>query len=49
LPWAPVIAGTPGIGPQPVGRLDLLFWTGSEAGGYTTTLSLNNPPGRAFF
>lgn len=42
LPGAPVIAGTPGIGPQPVGRLDLLFWAGSEAGDYTTTLSLNN-------
>jgi hypothetical protein len=42
LPGAPVIAGTPGIGPQPVGRLDLLFWTGSKPGLYTTTISLNN-------
>lgn len=42
LPGAPVIAGTPGIGPQPVGRLDLQFWAGSEAGDYTTTISLNN-------
>jgi hypothetical protein len=39
---APVIAGTPGIGPQPVGRLDLQFHTGSEVGDYTTTISLNN-------
>ncbi len=30
------------LGPQPVGPLDLLFWAGSEAGDYTTTLSLNN-------
>lgn len=39
---APVIAGTPGIGPQPVGRLDLLFHTGTEPGQYVTTISLNN-------
>jgi hypothetical protein len=39
---APVIAGTPGIGPQPVGRLDLAFRAGSEPGEYTTTISLNN-------
>jgi len=42
LPGAPVIAGTPGIGPQPVGRLDLLFHAGDVAGDYTTTLSINN-------
>ena len=42
IPGAPVIGGTPGIGPQPVGRLDLQFYTGSEAGDYITTLSLNN-------
>jgi hypothetical protein len=42
LPGAPVIAGTPGIGPQPVGRMDILFRAGSRAGRYTTTLSLNN-------
>lgn len=42
MPFAPVIGTTPGIGPQPVGRLDLLFRAGSEAGMYTTTLSLNN-------
>ncbi len=39
---APVIAGTPGIGPQPVGRLDLQFTAGNVAGDYTTTISLNN-------
>ena len=39
---APVIAGTPGIGPQPVGRMDLRFHTGDTAGTYTTTISLNN-------
>lgn len=42
MPFAPVIAATPGIGPQPVGRLDLLFHAGSEAGQYSTTISLNN-------
>lgn len=42
LPGAPVIAGTPGIGPQPVGRLDLLFHAGDVAGDYTTTISINN-------
>ena len=41
LPAAPVIGGTPGIGPQPVGRLQLQFVTGSEAGEYVTTLMLN--------
>ena len=39
---APVIAATPGIGPQPVGRLDLQFQTGDKPGIYTTTLSLIN-------
>ena len=39
---APVIAGTPGIGPQPVGRMDLRFHTGDTAGTYTTEISLNN-------
>jgi hypothetical protein len=39
---APVIAGTPGIGPQPVGRLDLLFRAGNTAGDYITTISMNN-------
>lgn len=42
IPGAPVIAGTPGIGPQPVGRLDLLFHAGDTAGDYTTTIKLNN-------
>ena len=42
LPAAPVIGGTPGIGPQPTGRLDLHFHTGSVAGAYTTTLTMNN-------
>jgi hypothetical protein len=41
LPAAPVIGGTPGIGPQPVGRLQLQFVTGSEVGEYVTTLMLN--------
>lgn len=39
---APVIATTPGIGPQAVGRLDLLFRAGDVAGVYTTTISINN-------
>jgi hypothetical protein len=42
LPGAPVIAGTPGIGPQPVGRLDLLFRAGDVAGDYTASISINN-------
>lgn len=42
MPFAPVIAATPGIGPQPVGRLDLLFRAGTVPGRYTTTISLNN-------
>ena len=42
LPAAPVIGGTPGVGPQPVGRLDLQFWAGTVPGVYTTTLSMRN-------
>lgn len=42
LPAAPVIGGTPGIGPQPTGRLDLHFRTGDMPGRYTTTLRMNN-------
>lgn len=42
LPAAPVIAGTPGIGPQPTGRLDLRFHAGSVAGDYVTTITMNN-------
>ena len=42
LPAAPVIGATPGIGPQSVGRLDLLFTAGDTAGLYTTNLRLNN-------
>ena len=41
LPAAPVIGPTPGIGPQPVGLLQLQFVTGSEAGEYVTTIMLN--------
>jgi hypothetical protein len=41
LGGAPVIAGTPGIGPQPVGRLDLLFRAGDKSGDYTTTFIMN--------
>lgn len=40
LPAAPVIGPTPGIGPQPVGRLDIRFTAGSEPGTYVTTLTL---------
>ncbi len=42
LPAAPVIGATPGVGPQPVGRLDIQFHAGDQSGRYTTTLSLNN-------
>lgn len=42
MPAAPVIGATPGIGPQPVGRLDIQFHAGDQPGLYTTTLSLNN-------
>ena len=42
LPGAPVIAGTPGIGPQAVGRMDMVFVAGDTAGEYRTTISLNN-------
>jgi hypothetical protein len=41
LAGAPVIAGTPGIGPQPVGRMDLVFRAGDLPGEYWTTLTLN--------
>ena len=41
LPAAPVIGFTPGVGPQPVGRLDLQFVAGSAPGDYTTVVSLN--------
>lgn len=40
LSAAPVTGATPGVGPQPVGRLDLRFIAGNEAGVYRTTLSL---------
>lgn len=40
LPAAPVIGTTPGLGPQPVGRLDVQFTVGDTPGVYTTTLSL---------
>ena len=42
LPGAPVIAGTPGIGPQAVGRMDMVFRAGDVAGDYRTTITLNN-------
>jgi hypothetical protein len=42
MPAAPVIGATPGVGPQPVGRLDLQFWAGDKPGAYTTTLTINN-------
>ena len=42
IPMAPVIASTPGIGPQPVGRLDLQFTAGDMAGIYKTTLWIND-------
>jgi hypothetical protein len=42
LPAAPVIGGTPGIGPDPVGRLDMQFRAGNVPGRYTTTIVLNN-------
>ena len=37
---APIIGATPGIGPQPTGRLDLDFTAGNVAGVYTTTIGL---------
>jgi hypothetical protein len=42
LPGAPVIGGTPGIGPQPVGRLDMRFRVGNKPGAYTTTIFLKD-------
>lgn len=42
MPAAPVIGATPGVGPQPVGRLDMQFWAGDLPGAYTTTLKMNN-------
>jgi hypothetical protein len=42
LGGAPVIAGTPGIGPQAVGRMDLVSRAGDVPGEYRTTLTLNN-------
>jgi hypothetical protein len=42
LPGAPVIAGTPGIGPQAVGRMDMVFHAGDVPGDYRTTITLNN-------
>ncbi|MEL6948689.1 MAG: hypothetical protein AAGM16_01020 [Pseudomonadota bacterium] len=40
MPAAPVIGATPGIGPQPVGRMDLRFVAGDVAGVYKARLSL---------
>ena len=42
LGGAPVIGATPGIGPDPVGRLDMQFTAGDLPGDYVTTLKLNN-------
>lgn len=41
LPAAPVIGGTLGIGPDPVGRLDMQFRVGDKPGDYVTTLALD--------
>ena len=46
---APVIGATDGIGPQPVGRLDLAFIAGDTPGEYRTTISLNNGNSVEFF
>ena len=42
LGGAPVIGATPGVGPDPVGRLDMQFTAGDLPGDYVTTLTLNN-------
>jgi hypothetical protein len=42
LPAAPVIGPTAGVGPDPVGRLDIQFRTGDKPGDYVTTLALDN-------
>jgi hypothetical protein len=42
LPGAPVIAATPGIGPQAIGRMNMVFVAGDTAGEYRTTIRLNN-------
>jgi len=49
LDAAPVIGATPGIGPQPVGLLQLQFVTGSEPGDYVTTLNLKHGAGSNFW
>jgi hypothetical protein len=46
---APVIGATDGIGPQPVGRLDMVFVAGDTPGKYRATISLNNGNSVAFF
>ena len=41
IPATPIIGGTPGVGPQPAGRLDLQFIAGDKPGAYITTISLD--------
>ena len=49
LPAAPTIGGTPGIGPQPVGLLQLQFLTGSEPGDYVITILTTGGAGSNFW
>lgn len=49
LAAAPVIGATPGIGPQPVGLLQLQFVAGSEPGEYVTTVVVNGGSGSTFW
>ena len=46
---APVIGATDGIGPQPAGRLDMVFVAGDTPGEYRTTISVNNGNAVQFF
>jgi hypothetical protein len=49
LPAAPTIGGTPGIGPQPVGLLQLQFFTGSAPGDYVITILTTQGAGSNFW
>ena len=49
LPAAPTIGATPGIGPQPVGLLQLQFVAGSEPGDYVITLLTTQGAGSNFW
>ncbi|MEO0436173.1 MAG: hypothetical protein AAF098_04635 [Pseudomonadota bacterium] len=42
LPATPVIGATPGVGPQPAGRLDLRFFAGDKPGLYEGKIWLKN-------